>query len=732
MAHIQRGNERQYFSRELSGHEVSQGIQQVGNAFSNTLNNVVNVTQKANEAKLANYQVELSTRWLQKNNEINTKYQSDPDNPERERELQESFDLMAGEYKVNPLCENQWHSIKTDVYNRYKQYNAQWALRQQQTNASNDLKNGYEALNKQVAMLGMNGASVDEIRLVYANGLDGLRRGATAVLGAEVTEGFLKDSSHDVMAQYLDGLIMSNPAEAVRLLNDPNSGVLNDLGNVKTIESLRQNAQAKLLKQNEVETVNRVADYINKNQEVFNKALDGTLTTVEAQDFLSDSNVDRNMRVVLSKMLGYSVSGDLQVDAETGKIYGSGANGSGVDSAYTELVLGNKKWSFINEKGKFRQPTAQEKDEITTELYLQGSQLLNNIEGASPQDTIRKVAEFQSQVAQASYFGIDKSDYTKLMNDFVLPATASIQEEAKGYNSYIRQWGKIDNFGYKQIDKYFNNFEKTVDDTEANRKAIAKEKALASVYYWSALNNYCSQNGISMEQLRKMDRHETASVFRDCANSALQKARATSSAPQLWFRSANPQYVNRIRNLLPHSNANDVITNIAVASMSNPNMTDKDFDAIINREVRNEYAKMRTQNKSVVFGGNTKYDDLINKYSMLYGIDPLLVKCVIKQESGFNPNARSKAGAGGLMQLMPATAQGLGVKNVFDPKENISAGTKYLAGLLNQYDGNIALALSAYNAGAGNVKKYGNKIPPFKETQNYVKNILATYDSIKG
>lgn len=732
MAHIQRGNERQYFAHELTGHEVSQGIKQIGNSLSNTLNNVVNVTQKANEAKLANYQVDLSTRWLAKNNEINTKYQSDPDNPERERELQESFDILAGEYKVNPLCENQWHSIKTDVYNRYKQYNAQWSLRQQQTNASNDLKNGYEALNKQVAMLGMNGASVDEIRLVYANGIDGLRRGATAVLGAEVTEGFLKDSSHDVMAEYLDGLIMSNPAEAVRLLNDSNSGVLNDLGNTKTIESLRQNAQAKLLKQNEVATVNRVAGYINKNQEIFNKALDGTLTTVEAQDFLADTNVDRNMRVVLSKMLGYSISGDLHVDAETGKIYGTGADGAGVDSAYSEFVLGNKKWTFVNEKGKLRQPTAQEKDEITTELYLRGSQLLNNIDGASPQDTIRQIAEFQSQVAQASYFGIDKSDYTKLMNDFVLPATANIQEEAKGYNSYIRQWGRIDNFGYKQIDKYFNDFEKTVDDTEANRKAIAKEKALASVYYWSALNNYCSQNGISMEQLQKMDRHETASVFRDCASSALQKAKATSSAPQLWFRSANPQYVNQIRSMLPHSNANDVITNIAVASMSNPNMTDKDFNEIITREVRNEYAKMRTQNKSVVFGGNTKYDDLINKYAMLHGVDPLLVKCVIKQESGFNPNARSKAGAGGLMQLMPATAQGLGVKNVFDPKENISAGTKYLAGLLNQYDGNVALALSAYNAGAGNVKKYGNKIPPFKETQNYVKNILATYDSIKG
>lgn len=261
---------------------------------------------------------------------------------------------------------------------------------------------------------------------------------------------------------------------------------------------------------------------------------------------------------------------------------------------------------------------------------------------------------------------------------------------------------------------------------------VAKEKSLASVYYWSALNNYCSQNGISMQQLQKMDRHETAALYKKSASEAIQKAKTTSKIPQLWFRSANPQYVSQIRGLLPNDNANNVITNIAVAAMSNPTMSDKDLNQIIDKEVRNEYAKMRTRNKSVVFSGNTKYDEYINNYARMYGIDPLLVKSVIKHESGFNANARSSAGAGGLMQLMPQTARGLGVKNIYDPKENISAGTRYLASLLNQYNGNIPLALAAYNAGAGNVKKYGNKIPPFKETQNYVKNIMATYNSIKG
>ena len=84
------------------------------------------------------------------------------------------------------------------------------------------------------------------------------------------------------------------------------------------------------------------------------------------------------------------------------------------------------------------------------------------------------------------------------------------------------------------------------------------------------------------------------------------------------------------------------------------------------------------------------------------------------------------------MQLMPQTASGLGCKNMFDPRQNISAGTKYLANLLNKFNGNIPLALAAYNAGPGAVQKYGNKIPPYRETQNDVKNIMSTYNRIKG
>lgn len=121
-------------------------------------------------------------------------------------------------------------------------------------------------------------------------------------------------------------------------------------------------------------------------------------------------------------------------------------------------------------------------------------------------------------------------------------------------------------------------------------------------------------------------------------------------------------------------------------------------------------------------------EEYFKEASETYGVDINLLKAIARQESNFNPSATSSAGAMGVMQLMPSTAKGLGVTNAYDAQENIMGGAKLMAQNLKKYNGDVSLALAAYNAGSGNVDKYGG-IPPFKETQNYVKKVLGYYQN---
>ena len=125
--------------------------------------------------------------------------------------------------------------------------------------------------------------------------------------------------------------------------------------------------------------------------------------------------------------------------------------------------------------------------------------------------------------------------------------------------------------------------------------------------------------------------------------------------------------------------------------------------------------------------GDTRVDSLIVESGTRNGIDPVLLYAIMHQESTFKSRAISPKGARGLMQLMPGTAARYGVTNIFDPRQNVEGGARYMRFLLDTFNGNIALALAGYNAGEGAVMKYGYQVPPYNETQEYVRRIGARY-----
>lgn len=143
---------------------------------------------------------------------------------------------------------------------------------------------------------------------------------------------------------------------------------------------------------------------------------------------------------------------------------------------------------------------------------------------------------------------------------------------------------------------------------------------------------------------------------------------------------------------------------------------------MVNRMHQNESARAASVTDEA--DKTVDLDEIFQKASDTYNVPVQLLKAVAKAESNFNPAAVSHAGAQGIMQLMPGTAKSLGVTDPFDPEQNIMGGAKYLSRQLERYDGNTVLALAAYNAGPGNVEKYGG-VPPFKETQNYIAKVTG-------
>lgn len=186
---------------------------------------------------------------------------------------------------------------------------------------------------------------------------------------------------------------------------------------------------------------------------------------------------------------------------------------------------------------------------------------------------------------------------------------------------------------------------------------------------------------------------------------------------------------------------NNINNNVQPVALPNSGTTIQPFQEVLQSTAKSQFGNLLTPQSSISVQAQISEQpqlrgyaqpskpqllSMISQIAQKHGVDDKLVKAVIQQESGFNTKATSHCGAKGLMQLMPSTAKTLGVNDPYNPVQNVEGGVKHLKWLLSKYNGNVILALAAYNAGSGAVDKYDG-VPPYAETQNYVKKILANY-----
>lgn len=540
---IQRGNQREYYSRELTGHEVSQGIKQVGTSIANGIGQFQSITEKANESKLANYQIDLSNRFMQINNDINTKYQSDPTNPQRNKELDEAFTMLADEYNVNPMVQGRWGEIKNKVLNNYKIYNARWEMSQQQTNAQNDLKNGYEKLNNQISMLGANGAKFDEVKLAYDNGISGLRNGATAVLGSEITENFLKDANHDFMATYISSLATNNPLEAQKMLQDV--AVQNEIGNAGTIEKLNDYVASSMRKQNEKAAVMDLGNALRKmNSSEADELLSGRANLNQVTSFIEkNKSLTEGSKDMLLGIYGIRSTNDYIYDSTKKRIIrkdSAGGSGSGIGNLklsdvqkktiaeQLEVDLHDMLENFGNEENVIK-TKGNTKGEAAKESH---GQLVGNLNA---------VAQMQGRIDTALAAGaITKDERKCLMKSFIEPITNYVEANAEQFDegSWIGGINKFNKLGYDKIKKHFD----TKDLTGEELLDVQKQKLFAQNYYLDELNIAAKKLGMnSIYEIEGLDQRYQQEIYKTASENALKKAQRWTDSPEYFFAKEFPE-----------------------------------------------------------------------------------------------------------------------------------------------------------------------------------------------
>jgi len=556
---IQRGDQRQYYQQEASRTNIGDIAQLVNEG----LNTGMSITQKANEATLANNQIQLANDFYVKNNEINTKYQADPDNPEREVELQEAFEELANSYDVNPLCKGQWHTIKNNVYNNFKTRNTQWAEQQKDTNAVLNLQNAYKTSLDQFSMLGRDGTTMEDIRLLYANNEQSMYNGSIGRLGEIRVREALKNYKHDTMVSYITGVATRNPLEAEALLHD--ESVINDLGNVETIEQLRAVTTKAITGYKDKLAVQDMASALRTlgSAEAL-EMLSGNANFAKVINFVDNTKgLTKQAKINILSNYGIDTKMDYFYNGSTGKIELKERSGSGSGTGI-KLTDEQKKYTaqvLENDLHDLLQFSASEDAVQNVKNVKKGKkqqEASNSVIGY-----MQKVADMQARIDTACNAGaISKDERKRLMNTYINPVADYLEANLEQLDEGRLLGSKL---GYEQIKKQFST-EGLKDKNEI--REINKHKLFAQNYYLDELHKIVQGSKGALKNIYEIESLSPAQqreIYKTASENALKRAERWTDKPEYFFAKEFPEIYSEPFIMFRQDKALQINKNVAEA-----------------------------------------------------------------------------------------------------------------------------------------------------------------------
>ncbi|MEI8127980.1 MAG: hypothetical protein WCG95_00050 [bacterium] len=592
MVDVQRGDDRQYFENFKPENDYGVNFQTTQSA----LNSGISIAQQANQSKLANYQVDVNNKLQTENDRINTKYQQDPANPERQKEFDETADSIFASYEINPLMQKQWGDVKNSVKNNYSTYNNEWIMTQQKTNAQVDLKN---AVTSSLESAGMQKGdfNASRVKLDFSNNYNAIKTAALPILGQVTTDEMLKDYQHDFITMRLSKQIDDNPALAMKLLNDDK--IKNDIGRLETIDSLKGAAQQKLEQRNKETALNNVANLIVSKGDIGNKIMDGTMSTAELQSVTR--KLHPNERDIVWGMAGYSTSQKFMVDRTSGaiKYHNEGGGGGGRKG-------GNGGFSVSKLPASLKQ-------NYLAGLEIRGANLLNfspeeqgQMKSAKGNQSkhdmtsgfLGMVKDYQDEVNAAYNSGlITKDDVKRLQGNYVNRVAGYVQENVKGLseNSGLFWRNKTGYDGLKE------SFRPASGATKKQKETSERELGKATIAYFSSLENLAKKNGLNnVYDIEKLDSEKQKQIYKQAQEQAMVRTKSYTNNPSYWIQRDHPSQYSRINNALTKKDARAAAGMFINEIVKSPEMKYDEQNHLTNHIIKSTIDKNRETARSSV------------------------------------------------------------------------------------------------------------------------------------